>query len=83
MIVLLNTHKPDRLFPTSNSDRPSSPANLIAYFHIKQRSPITTTNPIAYPLKSNSDRPFHHPHNLIAYFPNRDNLTLNAKDKEY
>ncbi|MCE2886614.1 MAG: hypothetical protein ACK6CP_06370 [Pseudanabaena sp.] len=52
----LSLTKPDRLFPTSNSDRPSSsktrsaksphqtaiaphhPQNLIAHFHIKQRS---------------------------------------------
>jgi hypothetical protein len=39
----LTTHKPDRLFPTSNSDRPSPPTNPIAYFfNIKQRSPFTT-----------------------------------------
>ncbi|MFN9188931.1 MAG: hypothetical protein ACK6AZ_10940 [Pseudanabaena sp.] len=33
---------PDRLFPSSNSDRPSQPINLIAYFPIRQRSPHTT-----------------------------------------
>ncbi|MFN9054667.1 MAG: hypothetical protein ACK5V6_17160 [Pseudanabaena sp.] len=49
MIVLLNTHKPDRLFLKSNIDRPSPPINVIAYF-LKSNSdrPSSLTNPIAY-----------------------------------
>ncbi|MFN9607071.1 MAG: hypothetical protein ACK571_02220 [Pseudanabaena sp.] len=41
-MIAPHTHKPDRLFPISNSDRPSQPINLIAYFPIRQRSPHTT-----------------------------------------
>ncbi|MCA6502770.1 MAG: hypothetical protein LW851_11595 [Pseudanabaena sp. CoA8_M7] len=49
MIVLLNTHKPDRLFLKSNIDRPSPPINVIAYF-LKSNidRPSSLTNPIAY-----------------------------------
>ncbi|MFN5204435.1 MAG: hypothetical protein ACK5EU_02500, partial [Pseudanabaena sp.] len=46
MIVLLNTHKPDRLFLKSNSDRPSSPTKPDRLFpQIKQRSPLITNKP--------------------------------------
>ncbi|MCA6574056.1 MAG: hypothetical protein IM537_17705 [Pseudanabaena sp. M57BS1SP1A06MG] len=49
MIVLLNTHKPDRLFLKSNIDRPSPPINVIAYF-LKSNSdrPSPPINVIAY-----------------------------------
>ncbi|MCA6621194.1 MAG: hypothetical protein IM542_01120 [Pseudanabaena sp. M165S2SP1A06QC] len=49
MIVLLNTHKPDRLFLKSNIDRPSPPINVIAYF-LKSNSDLLSslTNLIAY-----------------------------------
>jgi hypothetical protein len=49
VIVLLNTHKPDRLFLKSNIDRPSPPINVIAYF-LKSNidRPSSLTNPIAY-----------------------------------
>ncbi|MCX5934143.1 MAG: hypothetical protein NTU99_05050 [Pseudanabaena sp. LacPavin_0818_WC45_MAG_42_6] len=33
--------------------------------------PSSPTNPIAYSLKSNSDRPFHHPQNPIANTSNQ------------
>ncbi|MFN6290278.1 MAG: hypothetical protein ACK40P_14100 [Pseudanabaena sp.] len=58
MIVLLNTHKPDRLFLKSNIDRPSPPINVIAYSpHQTAIAPHHHQNPIAFSPNSNSDCP--------------------------
>ncbi|MFN9650929.1 MAG: hypothetical protein ACK58Z_21205 [Pseudanabaena sp.] len=57
MIVLLNTHKPDRLFLKSNSDRPSSPTKPDRLFtQIKQRSPLITNKPDRLFPTTNRDR---------------------------
>jgi hypothetical protein len=71
---------PDRLFPPSNSDRPfHHPQNPIAYFHIKQRSPIPSNqNNDRYLITHKPDRLFSSnqtaiapssPTNPIAYSP--------------
>ncbi|MFN5501846.1 MAG: hypothetical protein ACK5AW_07030, partial [Pseudanabaena sp.] len=61
MIVLLNTHKPDRLFLKSNIDRPSPPINVIAYFPNQTMiAPHLPQNPIAYSPHQTAIAP-HHP----------------------
>ena len=67
----LNTQNTRSPIPQQTTIAPSTPTNPDRLFpHIKQRSPLNT-NKTRSPIPStpNSDRPFHNPQNLIAYFP--------------
>jgi hypothetical protein len=61
--------KSGHLFPQIKQRSPLTyPQNPIAYFSPKQRSHLTTQNPITYFPKIKQRSPLHHPQRLIAYF---------------